>query len=97
MRAGGLIGLGFEFLGIAGLFIGLGIYLDGRFSGRGLILICFVIVGMAAGLYHMIRRAKSAATEAPAPKQRKLTPEENLQKLDEMTRELESRRKRKDS
>jgi F0F1-type ATP synthase assembly protein I len=95
MRAGGLIGLGFEFLGIAGLFIALGIYLDGKFSGRGLILICFVIVGMAAGIYHMIRRAKSAAVETRPQKERKLTPEENLRKLDEMTRELESRQKRK--
>ena len=93
MRAGGLIGLGFEFLGIAGVFIALGIYLDGRFSGRGLILICFVIVGMAAGIYHMIRRAKSAAPDARIHKERKLTPEENLKKLDEMTRELESRQK----
>lgn len=95
MRAGGLIGLGFEFLGITGLFIGAGIYLDGRFAGGGLIVLPMVVVGMAAGLYHMIRRAKSAAVEPRIQKERRLTPEENLKKLDEMTKELEQRNQKR--
>lgn len=94
MRAGGLIGLGFEFLGIAGLFIAAGIYLDGRFQGRGLILILMVIAGMAAGIYHMIRRARSAAPDVQARKrEEKLTPEENLRRLDAMTRALDEQGK----
>lgn len=94
MRAGGLIGLGFEFLGIAGLFIALGIYLDGRFQGRGLYLIAMVIAGMAAGIYHMIRRARSVSAVAPERKAKKLSPEENLKRLDELTREIERRTKK---
>jgi len=54
-----------------------------------------VVLGMAAGLYHMIRRAKSATAEPRVHKERKLTPEENIKKLEEMTRDLEGRTKDK--
>jgi len=96
---GGVIGIGFEFLGIAGFFTAAGIYLDGRFAGRGLILFALVIVGVSAGLWHMIRRVKSIEIEMPAQKkiQKPEKPEDHLRKLDEMTRSLEEMtRKKKD-
>lgn len=49
---------------------------------------------MAAGIYHMIRRARSAAPDVQATKrEEKLTPEENLRRLDAMTRALDEQGK----
>lgn len=104
MKGGGFLGIGFEFIGIAGLFTAGGIYLDGRWNGRGLILVGFIVLGVAAGIWHLIRRVNSMnqemSSEVAERKSRKapLTPEENLKRMDDLTKSLadltESRRKK---
>ncbi|MBL8020620.1 MAG: AtpZ/AtpI family protein [Leptospirales bacterium] len=104
MKGGGFLGVGFEFIGIAGLFTAGGIYLDARWNGRGLILVGCIVVGVAAGIWHLIRRVNAMnqelSSEAAERKARKtpLTPEENLKRLDDLTKSLadltESRRKK---
>ncbi|MCE9600171.1 MAG: AtpZ/AtpI family protein [Spirochaetia bacterium] len=92
MKGGGFLGIGFEFIGIAGLFTAAGIYLDGRWGGHGLILVGLISVGVAAGIWHMIRRVqtlnqemKFTASNRPAPK---LSPEENLKRMDQLNQEI---------
>lgn len=99
MKGGGFLGIGFEFLGIAGLFTAAGIYLDGRWNGRGLVLVALIAVGIAAGVWHLIRRVNSLNAEtgvgtsgggpnARGTKKAPLTPEENLKRMDELNQRI---------
>jgi len=87
----GFLGIGFEFLGIAGLFTALGIYLDGKWGGgRGLILIASLSIGVAAGIWHLIRRVRTLDTEMKQARLKKPspTPEENLEAMDRLGEKL---------